>query len=538
MRSHKEDEIRGEVGRRILEEVVQASEEGSGSPVVEVINETLYHELERLRTGTNDGDDDADRSFYRKLRHDLPRSTGQSLKRHLRAIIERYVEEICGHFNERIFKMSSKMVPLGLTALLNTLSPQRILGGMENLPRLEDHIEIDGELDTLLELSTKGTVILVPTHLSNLDSLLLGWAFNHVGLPPVSYGAGLNLFSNRIVGYFMRNLGAYTVDRRKTDPLYKRCLKEYATVTLEHGHNNLFFPGGTRTRSGAVERHLKKGLLGTSIDAFRGNLQNERDEPRIFVFPVNLSFPLVLEASTLIEDHLKREGKARFIIMDDEFSRLRRWLDFIRGIASLDARITITFGSPLDPFGNPVDDQGNSLDPQGRVIDPARYLHVGNEVTKDAARDRVYTSLLAQEICKSFTRNNLARATNVVAYACFERLFKEHPEDDLYRFLRQISNDATMTMSEAQESIDQVVTELGVLENQGGIRCSDLIRAGSASDVLREGLKSFGTYHTHPVLERRGVDLHVGDANLLFYYRNRLDGYDLLQAPARAGVWS
>ena len=54
----------------------------------------------------------------------------------------------------------------------------------------------------------------------------------------------------------MHNLGAYTVDRRKRDPLYKRVLKEYATMTLELGYDYLFFPGGSRSRSGAIELYL------------------------------------------------------------------------------------------------------------------------------------------------------------------------------------------------------------------------------------------------------------------------------------------
>jgi glycerol-3-phosphate O-acyltransferase len=52
---------------------------------------------------------------------------------------------------------------------------------------------------------------------------------------------------------------------------------------------------------------------------------------------------------------------------------------------------------------------------------------------------------------------------------------------------------------------------------------------------MRAGLRSFGTYHTHPVVERRGVRLYIGDSKLLFYYRNRLDGYALRGAPTLVG---
>ena len=36
--------------------------------------------------------------------------------------------------------------------------------------------------------------------------------------------------------------------RRKKAPIYKDVLKQYATVSLELGYHNLFFPGGTRSR--------------------------------------------------------------------------------------------------------------------------------------------------------------------------------------------------------------------------------------------------------------------------------------------------
>ena len=121
------------------------------------------------------------------------------------------------------------------------------------------------------------------------------------------------------MGFFMRNLGAYTVDRRKTDPLYKDVLKEYATLTIENGYDNLFFPGGTRSRAGAVEHRLKLGLLGTGVQAYINNLRRKVSKPNVYIVPATLSFQLVLEAETLIDDFLKEAGKARYIISDDEF---------------------------------------------------------------------------------------------------------------------------------------------------------------------------------------------------------------------------
>ena len=73
-------------------------------------------------------------------------------------------------------------------------------------------------------------------------------------------------------------------------PLYKRVLKEYATMTLELGYDNLFFPGGTRSRSGAIERYLKLGLAGVGVRSYVNNLRNGRASPNIYFVPVTLSF--------------------------------------------------------------------------------------------------------------------------------------------------------------------------------------------------------------------------------------------------------
>ena len=186
-----------------------------------------------------------------------------------------------------------------------------------------------------------GTLVFVPTHVSNLDSLLLGYSIYALGLPPVAYGAGLNLFTNALTGYFMRNLGAFTVDRKKEDPLYRAAVKEYMTVLLEHGQHTLFFPGGTRSRSGAIEQQLKLGFLGTAVTAFRNRRARDPRSPPIFIVPCTLSYPLVLEASSLVEQYLQAEGGPHFVDVRDEFERPERWFDFLLQLAELDVRVHV-----------------------------------------------------------------------------------------------------------------------------------------------------------------------------------------------------
>jgi hypothetical protein len=45
--------------------------------------------------------------------------------------------------------------------------------------------------------------------------------------------------------------------------------------------------------------------------------------------------------------------------------------------------------------------------------------------------------------------------------------------------------------------------------------------------VIDDALRAFGCYHTRQALVRRGDRIFHEDRNLLYYYANRLRGYDL-----------
>ncbi len=527
MRKEHEEAIRSEVVSRVFDRRVAEAALPGGRPLAEVINETLYHERERLRQPKGSNEPDVEKAFYAGIRKELPKANGGAEKELLRRVLDRYAREIAGHFNPLVYGVATRAVPIALTGLLSGLSPLKLVSRMGRLPSMEDRIVVQGETEQLRRLGSKGTLVFAPTHSSNLDSVIMGHTIYRLGLPPVTYGAGLNLFSNPIIGFFMRNLGAYTVDRRKTDPLYREALKEYAGVTLEFGCHNLFFPGGTRSRSNLVETRLKKGLLGTTVSAYLHNLRNRKPKPRIFVVPCTLSYPLVLEASTLIDDHFQEAGRARYIIEDDEFSQLQRWYDFMRGLMALEQRIYVTFGRPLDPFGNPVNEQGDSLDPRGRLIDPSRYLMVDGRVEDDPVRDAAYTRDLAEAVAASFLANNVIFPTNVLAWAFLAHLRRLYPQPDLYRFLRAIGPETSAALADIEADVEGLVGRLKELAGSGRVRIDRVLETGNVGRIVREALRSFGTYHTTPVIERRGIRLHVGDENLMVYYANRLHGYGL-----------
>ena len=494
-----------------------------------LINDTLYHEQRRLeRENRADPAVRADKAFYRGVRRALGRASSSELHALFSRMTSRFADEIAGHFDERVYKVATTLVPAGLSVLLRAASPRSLttLTSLTSLKTaLSEHMQIQGAVDHARALMKRGTLVVVPTHSSHLDSIALGYGVHLLGMPPLLYGAGLNLFKNPLISFFMQNLGAYRVDRKKSASLYKDVLKEYAAATLELGNNNLFFPGGTRSRSGAVEQKLKKGLLGTAMSAYVRNLRAQRPRPNLYFVPCTISYKLVLEAETLVDDYLKEVGKSRYIIEDDEFSQPRRILNFLTNLISLDSRVVITFSEPLDIVGNRVDLEGHSIDPRGRPVDPRSYVCRGGEPLDDPQRDAQYTGEVATAVASAFLRDNVVMSTHVVAHSLLSLLRRRNPELDLYRLLRTGGSQPSVQLSELAPEVERTLEALRC--SATAPRLGPELSAHDARPIIDDALRHFQTYHTEPAALRRGERIIHQDRNLLYYYGNRLAGYGL-----------
>ncbi|MCB9487875.1 MAG: 1-acyl-sn-glycerol-3-phosphate acyltransferase [Deltaproteobacteria bacterium] len=529
MREADKERVLVEVKSRVMDHVVHLADKDPAY-LDNLIHEVIYFEERRLDTHKSAPGVEEDRVWLGAIRHRFKDASQPEKKRIVADIIGRHAHEVIGHFSEPVYQLTTSVVPTGLGVILSGLSPLKLVRNFPNLPDLPDvadNIRIEGEVEQLQALDKLGTIVLVPTHSSNLDSLVLGYSIFQMGLPPYTYGAGLNLFSHKMLGFFMHRLGAYKVDRLKQHSLYKEVLKTYATITLEEGYDNLFFPGGTRSRSGAIERKLKMGLLGCGLSAYYHNLVNGKQNPKVFIVPATLNYQLVLEAENLIDDHLKEAGKSRYIIEDDEFSMPTRIYTFMRNLVSLNAHVELRISKALDPFGNDVDMDGNSRDGHGRVIDIERYLYQDGRLIEDGARDHQYTRELADRIVEAYYRDNVAFSTHVVAWTIYRMLRAEHPKWDLYRYLRETAMDAAIPMVEVYRGVEETLYQLKKLAEEDRIRLSEVVRSGDVERVVAIALKVFGCYHTKPVLERQGDRIFARDMNLLYYYRNRLWGYGL-----------
>jgi glycerol-3-phosphate O-acyltransferase len=394
---------------------------------------------------------------------------------------------------------------------------------------LQDRIKITGEYDALRTLAKKGTVVMVPTHFSNLDSILIGWVIHVLGLPPFIYGAGLNLFNIGIFAYFMNSLGAYKVDRRKNNLLYVETLKTYSKMATVNGCHSLFFPGGTRSRSGKVENKLKLGLLGSALEAQRSIVEkgDQKNQNKIFVVPVVLNYHFVLEAPGLINDYLKRKGQEKYYVENDSYANSYKIIAFLFKFFMKGSDISVSIGKPMDLFGNYVDNEGNSLDQKNRKIDIRDYFVSQGNVVEDQQREREYTRKLGDVIVKEFHIHNKVFSSHLVAFTAFNILQKRYRHLDLYDLLRMPKEECQIEYKEFKEVFEVLLKRIEKMYKKGKIGVSSHI-AGDVDEVIEHGLNNLGMYHSkRPLIKNKSGILVTEDLNTLFYYHNRLVGYDL-----------
>ncbi len=517
---------------KLLDDVVMDTmQEFSGSSVDLALGEARYAESVRLRRDPGNiftrGRSKRDRALWSGVQAGLLRPPAEADRRRLlEHTIRHFAEEIGGRFDPRVYHFATRAVPWGMSWLLNAASVQRFMPwGMTQ--SLQSRLRITGEIPHLQSLAKRGTVLMVPTHQSNIDSILIGYIIYLMQLPPMAYGAGLNLFSNPVLSFFMSRLGAYTVDRRKSNEIYKATLKNYSTRILRSGIHSIFFPGGGRSRSGAIESRLKLGLLGTALDAELANLRDNKPNPRIFIVPMVMSYHFVLEAGSLIEDYLAEAGKHRFIIMDDESWEGAKVVRFFWRLFSSRSGITVRIGKPLDVFGNEVDPEGRSIGPNGTTIDATKLLSTRGELRAEPQRDREYTRELGARVVDRFHHENTVLTSHLAAFALFEALRKRYPELDLYRFLRLSLEQRSMPFSDFLVAAEAQHRRLRELAARGELQLCEELKTDDTEAWVRDGILHLGALHEVAVARVGDGAIWSEDLTLLYYYRNRLAGYGL-----------
>ncbi|HET7741696.1 MAG TPA: glycerol-3-phosphate 1-O-acyltransferase, partial [Mycobacterium sp.] len=147
-----------------------------------------------------------------------------------------------------------------------------------------------GEVEAMRGALENHPAVLLFSHRSYLDGVIVPVAMQENRLPPVHTFAGINL-SFGAMGPLLRHSGVIFIRRKLDDPLYKYVLRQFVGYIVEKRFNLSWSIEGTRSRTGKM-LPPKLGLLAYVADAY---LDGRSDD--ILLQPVSISFDQLHETA-------------------------------------------------------------------------------------------------------------------------------------------------------------------------------------------------------------------------------------------------
>lgn len=498
----------------------------------DLLAKTIYLENQRVRVSPWKVDPPDDKNYWHELSQEMNNalkggSPDHALDQIMMRIINRYNSEIVGGFNAKTFKFARKFLTAIYKRLFNKFNEGKNGRFWGNKATLESRLKVFGSVEETRQLFDKGTVLIVPTHFSNLDSIMVGYVLEVIaGLPAFAYGAGLNLYEMELAAYYMNRLGAYRVDRRKKNPIYLECLTSMASFSLYKGLNNIFFPGGTRSRSGAIEDKLKLGLLGSAIEAQRLFIY-DKSPKKIIIVPVVLGYNFVLEAKGMVDQFLRVIGKERYMRNKDTAITFPDRIRFFKSLFTRKSFMYLSFGEPMDVMGNKIGADGQSYDKNGQLINLEDYFRLENDLSEDSQRENVYTKLLGQKIVESFIKNNIVLPSHLISFLLFEVILRYRKDLDMLSIIKLHPSEVQIPKFVFKTMLISALEVLQAWENQDKLKLDDCLKSGDLDEIIARGIDECGIYHGEKVIYESRDQLCTENLKLLYYYHNRLDGYRL-----------
>ncbi len=290
---------------------------------------------------------------------------------------EREVEKI---FREISANMNSTWLALGAASV----------GAL--FKRLFASIEVH-RLAEIAEDAKRHPIVLVPSHRSYFDFLILSWLFYQNYLVPPHIAARDNMAFGPF-GYLFRNMGAFFLRKTFDDPLYKEVFRAYVAYLVREGFTQEFFIEGGRSRTGKTLAP-RLGMLSWDLDAF---LESQRRD--LFFVPIAISYERLVEESGMVEE-LDGGKKAEESVLG--LFRARKYLQKRFG------SVHVSFGEPIS-LASALGSQRDSFEAlvRGQIDSP--------EVREELEdRKREFVNSLGHSLVERIGWAMIANATSVAA---------------------------------------------------------------------------------------------------------------------------
>ena len=175
----------------------------------------------------------------------------------------------------------------------------------QTVARMYTGFEIDEPgLDRVRQAAKDGTLVLLPSHKSHVDYIILSRVFHRANMPIPLVAAGDNL-SFFPLGPVLRRAGAFFIRRSfKGDRLYGAVVDAYMRRLLKDGWPLEFFLEGGRSRTGKL-LPPKLGLLSIVVDAVLGaeaQGPGESHGRKVWFCPISIGYERLVEEKSYVHE--------------------------------------------------------------------------------------------------------------------------------------------------------------------------------------------------------------------------------------------
>jgi glycerol-3-phosphate O-acyltransferase len=280
--------------------------------------------------------------------------------------------------------------------------------------RIYDGIEVDeAGLDRVRQAARRGTLVLLPSHKSHVDYMLVAYVCHRANLqmPLVAAGDNLSFFP---AGPILRRAGGFFIRRSfGGDRLYGAVVDAYIRRLIREGHSIEFYLEGGRSRSGKL-LPPKVGLLNMVVE---GALSVPHRE--LFFVPISIGYDRIVEGGSYVHEATggeKEKENARGLLRTTQLLRGRY------------GRLSMQFGQVLA-----LDDLlGEVAGPRDKeaLAHPAAWRE---EVAKSLmpAKRRALVTKLAHRVMAEINRVTPVTPGSVVAMALLASPARSTPHAEL-----------------------------------------------------------------------------------------------------------
>ncbi|MCP4130995.1 MAG: hypothetical protein GY754_08445 [bacterium] len=329
--------------------------------------------------------------------------------------------------------------------------------------RIFDGVYFDQEdFKMLREASQNGPLILMPSHKSHMDYLIISSIFyqNKLIPPHILAGSNLTFFP---MGKIFRRSGAFFMRRSfKGKTLYTSLLKQYIKSLVNEGYSIEFFIEGGRTRSGKLSPP-KMGILKYLIESI-----DEGYNKDLMLVPITINYDRILEETSY---HKELKGKDKESESTSGFVQSRKLLKRKYG------RVYLSFNKPIS-FQDLRKKYGDSEDITTSVAN--HILQKINDITM-VTPFALTTAAILLSSKRGFSRDmikekfiDLHDYFKYLGIRMSDLLYSESSYDDIIDYvLEAYSEDQIVTQMEIEESKSDnsnPLTDLYVLNEEDRAR--------------------------------------------------------------------